>query len=99
MLPGKAHDNIVKALLRMGDLVGAFSESTAPICATPAGRLLTQYALLLMAITLLSWCLGIPILSHLERYLPRLAASPLPIMILFYIYKRFLENRNRDRAP
>jgi len=81
---------LCRALLRNGDPIGAFSELLQAVVKGSWGETLTQYALLLVAITIIAWSVGVPVLNRPERYLPKLAALPIAVMLFGHFYKRFL---------
>jgi tetratricopeptide (TPR) repeat protein len=81
---------LCRALLRNGDPIGAFSEFIEAVVKGPWGKFLVQYTLLLVGTTIIAWSMGLPILSRLDRYLPKLVALPIAIMLFGHFYKRFL---------
>ena len=85
----KARLSLSAALLRNGDPVGALWEIIELAGKTPWRMLLVQYSHLLAATIILAWSLGLIHLRNLERFLPRLAAFPLAIMLFAFCYKRF----------
>jgi hypothetical protein len=56
----------------------------------PWGKIVAQYALLLVGTAIIAWSLGLPILNHPDRYLPKLVALPIAVMLFGHFYKRFL---------
>jgi hypothetical protein len=57
----------------------------------PWKTLLYEYVLLFAAALILAWVLGIVNLNHPARFLPRVAALPVAIILLEYCFKRFLK--------
>lgn len=86
----KARYALSRALLRNGDPIGAFSEFLQGVVKHPWGKFLTQYALLLVGTIIIAWSLGLPIVNHPDRYLPKLITLPFAEMLFGYFYKRFL---------
>lgn len=85
----EARLSLCAAFLKNGDPVGALWEFIEYVGKTPWRRLLVQYALLLVATTILAWSLGIIHLRNIEKFLPRLAALPLAIMLFAFCSRRF----------
>ena len=85
----EARNALCRALLRNGDPIGAFSEFFQTVVKGPWGKIVTQYAFLLDGTTIVAWSLGLPILNHPYRYLPKLLALPIAIMLFGYFYKQF----------
>ena len=55
--------------------------------------LFAQYLMLLIAIVLLAWAGGWLNLNRPTKYLPRLAAIPVAIMLFAYYFRRFVQKK------
>ncbi|MHB8655171.1 MAG: tetratricopeptide repeat protein [Terriglobia bacterium] len=86
----EARLSLCAALLKNGDPVGALWEIIEYVGKTPWRRLVVQYALLTVATTILAWSLGLIHSTNIEKFLTRLAAFPLAIMLFCFCYQRFL---------
>jgi tetratricopeptide (TPR) repeat protein len=91
----RARPALCRALVWNGDPIGAFSEFVQAVVKGPWGEILIQYILLLVSTTIIAWSMGLPILSRPNRYLPKLAALPIAVMLFGHFYKRFLRAEER----
>lgn len=80
---------MARLLAKNGDLGGCVAERLAVWVGEPAGKILAEYLLLLIATIFFAWFSGLVRPQNFMARLLRLAVFPVAIMLLAYFWKLF----------